>query len=80
MKFNKKLIDLCNIQLVLFLLFLLVVAFHLDNLIHYDTTVAVLVRVILIGIALFWMFPDAGPERLCTEYDAERSNRCGRDP
>ena len=53
MKFNKKLIDLCNIQLVLFLLFLLVVAFHLDNLIHYDTTVAVLVRVILIGIALF---------------------------
>ena len=27
--------------------------FHLDNLIHYDTTVAVLVRVILIGIALF---------------------------
>ena len=53
MKFNKKLIDLCNIQLVLFLLFLLVVAFHLDNLIHYDTIVAVLVRVILIAIALF---------------------------
>lgn len=53
MKFNKKIINFCNAQLVLFLLFLLVVAFHLDNLIHYDTTVALLVRIILVTIALF---------------------------
>ena len=52
MKFNKKIINFCNAQLVLFLLFLLVVAFHLDNLIHYDTTVALLVRIILVTIAL----------------------------
>ena len=52
MKFNKKIVDFCNAQLVLFLLFLLVVAFHLDNLIHYDTTVALLVRIILVTIAL----------------------------
>ena len=52
MKFNKKIINFCNAQLVLFLLFLLVVAFHLDNLIHYDTIVALLVRIILVTIAL----------------------------
>ena len=52
MKFNKKIINFCNAQLVLFLLFLLVVAFHLDNLIHYDTTVVLLVRIILVTIAL----------------------------
>lgn len=52
MKFNRKIINFCNAQMVLFLLFLLVVAFHLDNLIHYDTTVALLVRIILITIAL----------------------------
>ncbi len=52
MKFNRKIINFCNAQLVLFLLFLLVVVFHLDNLIHYDTTAALLVRIILFTIAL----------------------------
>ena len=52
MKFNKKIINFCNAQLILFLMFLLVVAFHLDNLIHYDTIAALLVRIILVTIAL----------------------------